>query len=155
MNEYLNKLEDLEKQIKEAIAEIKGHQDKMRELIKGHDYWIIGADLKPSSQIYNTLTEWQIKAARDRYNIYTTKQEAEFASERALVMRQLDELATNSPGDEWYITYFEDAIPEVVPYRQFSLNSPHVFRSKEETQRAIDIIGVDRLKKYYFMIEDD
>lgn len=84
----------------------------------------------------------------DNFNFYKTKEEAEHASERMKIFRQLDKLAD---GGNCYLFFSRGNI--VKYYNEHTKGTPHTFSSEEKAQRAINIIGEDRLLKYYFEVE--
>lgn len=92
-------------------------------------------------------------------NYFRTKKEAEFAVERLKVMEELRVLANGfKPGTTniWYSVCYSANEKKIMVNEYWStiVGSRIYFPSREAAQNAIDTIGADRLKKYYFCIED-
>lgn len=107
--------------------------------------------------------------ANDRYaigNCFQTKKEAEFAVERLKVIAELKRFAQehNEKEIDWrdygqckYYIFCE--YHEHVEYIDIGCvkeckSNDICFTSEEIAQQAIDTIGEERLKKYYFEVED-
>lgn len=91
-------------------------------------------------------------------NCFRTKADAEFELERRKVVHELRVLANGykpKKGKGWfYISYNLDADKPVVEGKYSYTILPMVcFETFVQAQNVIDIIGADRLKKYYFMVE--
>lgn len=99
-------------------------------------------------------------------NFFKTDEEADHMVEKLKVIRELQNFAlehndeeidwVDNEQDKWEISY-EDSNDGVKPayniyYRAQAFNI--YFTSKEIAQEAIKTIGEDRIKKYYFDIED-
>lgn len=93
----------------------------------------------------------------DNFNVFQTKEEAEFQVERIKVMRELDLWAMENVRKiigKYYIYYDSDGNTVSIDKLAYYAVVPHVFKSKEIAQKAIQAIGEDRLKKYYFKVVD-
>lgn len=103
----------------------------------------------------------------DRYeigNCFKTKEEAEFALEKVKVETELRRFAEenneheidwkNKKQEKWFIFYNckEEIINPIYLYDFYICNI--CFTSEEIARQAIKSIGEERLKKYYFRIED-
>lgn len=99
-------------------------------------------------------------------NCFKTKEEAEHMVEKLKVINELKNFALENNGAEidwknlkqmkWTITYQhiskESALND---WRNTQFSSSNIyFTSQEIAQKAIETIGVDRIKKYYFDVED-
>lgn len=97
-------------------------------------------------------------------NCFKTKEEAKFVIEKLKVIAELkrfaqehnDKIDWNSGSWKYYLVYDYH-----YPVKDISIcNTIYVrrngifFTSKEIAQQAIETIGADRLKKYYFEVED-
>ena len=87
-------------------------------------------------------------------NVFMTEKAAEFAVERLRVLAEMKEWA-GEYGDPVSIAYIEgedkvDAIAALYPNR-----GEMVFASYEDADNCIKAIGADRIKKYYFGIDND
>lgn len=94
-------------------------------------------------------------------NIFKTEEEAKFAVEQLKVLAELKEYADdgkkwNNSNTHWNIAYDTNDGRIEVDYYNFVIITPFniYFSSKEQAQKAIDVIGEERLKKYYFCVED-
>ena len=100
------------------------------------------------------------KGCRNFNNCFKTEKEAKFKLEQLKVLHELEQLADdNQPWNTWELHY---TIAYNHTINKFSIetwnaqhNSLFYFKSKESAQAAIDKIGEDRLKKYYFCIPED
>lgn len=93
-------------------------------------------------------------------NAFRTEEEAEFMVERLEVIAELKRYAKGYkfiPGQyNWDINYTTANTDENI-YIAYAISvvEPNIyFATEEDAQAAIDAIGEDRLKKYYFMMED-
>ena len=99
-------------------------------------------------------------------NCFKTKEEAEHMVEKLKVINELKNFALENNEEEidWnnlsqrkYVIIYdpEDQNVDVYCYwRTQYLPFNIYFTSKEITQKAVETIGVDRIKKYYFDVED-
>lgn len=94
------------------------------------------------------------------HNMFKTKEEAEFTVEQRKVLAELKEYADDKEwdGDNWHwcieynanekrmkVDYYWET--KIIPFNIY-------FSSEEQAQKAIDAIGEERLKKYYFCVEE-
>lgn len=91
-------------------------------------------------------------------NCLRTVEEAEFEVERRKVLHELRVLANGfnrNTARKWYALFYRttDNVVKVSDYYSTVVGNGIYFGSKEDAQKAIDTIGVTRLKKYYFGIE--
>ncbi len=97
-------------------------------------------------------------------NCYRTEKEAEFFIEKRKVEADLKRFAEENNDEEidWnkhsvpkYIIQYDCFSKQVVIYETQSIKGVDVyFTSEEITKQAIQEIGEERLKKYYFEVED-
>lgn len=97
-------------------------------------------------------------------NCFKTKEEAEFALEKAKVEAELRRFAEENneyeidweddDQEKWFIFYNCDMKKIDIIYNTVLKTHCIHFSSKEITKQAIDYIGEERLKKYYLGIED-
>ena len=100
-------------------------------------------------------------------NCFKTKEEAEFAVEKLKVTTKLKRFAqehnekidwhdSDCNGINWkYYLAYEYPIKSIIICATERVQGADVyFTSKEIAQQAIKAIGADRLKKYYFEVED-
>lgn len=123
----------------------------------GNAYWLINS----FGSLCQTI-EAHHKIDDDRYkvgNYFAAKEEAEFAAERLKVINELEKFAVKKvvhAGDEPYygIVYDADNKSVRIVYKCLDIDSI-LFLSKADVEAAIDVIGEERLIKYYFRIEED
>jgi hypothetical protein len=95
-------------------------------------------------------------------NVFKTKKEAEFKKEQLKVFHELEQLADNDqPWDNTQLHYaiYYDNKRDIIMFECWFNNqylpNTYYFKSRESVQAAINKIGKDRLKKYYFCIPED
>ena len=97
-------------------------------------------------------------------NCFKSKENAMFARERLKVITELERFAEkhNDSIIDWndgetdkYCIYYESNINTIgIDYNTVCRYNDIYFTSKEIARAAIDSIGENRLKKYYFCVED-
>lgn len=95
-------------------------------------------------------------------NCFKTEKEAEFALEKLKVIAELkrfaqernDKIYWNNGSWKYYIAYDYTANKVIYMSAMTSKRNDIYFTSEEIAQQAIKTIGADRLKKYYFEVED-
>lgn len=100
-------------------------------------------------------------------NCYQTKEEAEFALEKQKVITELKRFAlenneceldwNDNEKSKYFIVYnyFRNEIQiESLCYTKYGINNIY-FSSMKVAKKAIEKIGEDRLKKYYFEVNDN
>lgn len=92
-------------------------------------------------------------------NVFETEEEAEHMVEKIKIINQLQELSNINFSEnkgKYYIYYnfrenrvlcTETNYVKIIPFEV-------CFKTREDCQKAIDTIGEDNLKKYYFDVED-
>ena len=95
-------------------------------------------------------------------NCFKTEEEAYFKREQLKVLRELEELADDDQIDAYknyhYMLIYDFDKSAVKINNIFCagfMYGTHYFKSKESAQLAIDRIGEERLKKYYFCISEE
>lgn len=89
-------------------------------------------------------------------NCFRTEAEAEFAIERLKVLHELNKFAgTKNAGNISYSLIFSTKNKIVDTIKQTDcITSAIWFDTIEDAKTAIKVVGEDRIKKYYFMMED-
>ena len=97
-------------------------------------------------------------------NISLTEEAAEFARERLKVITELKRYAKEFSDEEWaqnncvqkcYIYYNLSTGKLFANYNcEVSYGNQLLFESGEKAQKAIDAIGEERIKKYYFGVKE-
>ena len=150
----MDKLEELETKIKELSEEIERLKaEKENESWKpknGDKYWL------RSHTGYVVQVRWMGDEAEDDIyaigNVFRTKEEAEFRAEQLKVEAELRRFARPFDRDEenWVINYDVDD-NAIIIFRYHTVQCCNIhFPSKEIAQKAIDTVGEERIKKYYF-----
>lgn len=154
----MNKLEELEKKYKELGEEIERLKaEKENEVCKpkkGDKYWTISY----SGGVISSV--WHGDAVDEaRYllgNVFKTQEEAEFRAEQLRVEAELRRFARPFVvGEEnWIINYDVDC-NEIIVFRYYTFQCCNIhFPSEEIAQKAIDTVGEERIKKYYFGVKE-
>ena len=89
-------------------------------------------------------------------NCFKTEKDAEFVVEKRKVVVELERFARKYNGDRGEYYYYLTCENNHVSPMALQIIRLHgvKFTSREIAQKAIDAIGEDRLKKYYFEVED-
>lgn len=92
-------------------------------------------------------------------NCFKTKEEAEFALERQKVIVELERFAKENnkelcPGRYWFLMYSN--LHSSITASQTCEWYPNgvLFSSRDIAERAVEVVGEDRIKKYYFGVKD-
>lgn len=162
--EFEIKIAELEKQAKAEEQK----QSKVWKPKKGEDYWVMF-----DGEIDTDIWEYDGDDGYDnrryiRGNIFKTKEEAEWADQHRIVATELKRFVQeNDPRpiteEDWeneavakyYIIY--DNVADVVRIYTtgYYLVANQVYASNMESlYKAIEAIGEDRLKKYYFGVKE-
>ena len=154
----MSTLEELETKIKELASEIeKLKAEKENEPWKpkdGDKYWLI------SHNGYVVQVRWMGDEAEDDIyaigNVFRTQEEAEFRAEQLKVEAELRRFARpfKNGGKNYMLQYLLNGDKIVITYFEVSQCGNVYFPSKEIARKAIDTVGEDRIKKYYFGVED-
>lgn len=151
----------------EKISKIKENK-KEKNLKPGDHYFYLNHTGKIGEDVYADPNNPFDKDRKIFGNLFETREEAEFAVQRQKVITELRELADDD--NEWglideysgrskhYFIFYNKMTKEIKPDYStiralFSVDL--YFKSKESAEAAIEKIGVDRLKKYYFEIEEE
>lgn len=154
----MDKIEELENKIKELSEEIERLKaEKEKEVWKpkcGDKYWTI------SHNGYVVQVRWMGDEAEDDIyaigNVFKTQEEAEFKAEQLKVEAELRRFARPFDVSERnYSFYFDHRINYIctTDYSYTQEGNIH-FASEEIAQKAIATVGEERIKKYYFGVED-
>lgn len=156
---------DVPEEMAEKIAEdIKAALDeyKMKQIWpqKGDGYYFIWPD---GSIVYDRYDDTRTDKERFEFGyVFKTQEEAEFKLEQLKVLHELEQLADNDQpfdkdgGYSHVCIHYDWKYNKCRPTSNFrySTYSPFHFKSVESCQAAIDKIGEERLKKYYFGAKD-
>ena len=168
----MDKLEELEKQVELYKKNIESQQQSLETLKReleelkakkenepwkpkdGNKYWYI------NTSGWGLTTVWHGDIADEsRYalgNVFKTIEEANFRAEQLKVEAELRRFSRPFDEDErnWAIIFDVDE-KEITIDNERSYQSCNIhFASEEIAQKAIDTVGEDRIKKYYFGVQD-
>lgn len=158
--EYKQKINKLKEEFDDKIAKLQEEESNKRWKPKmGRIYWFIDSD----GSIFFAYWHDAIIDNR-RYelgNVFKTKEEASFTIEQFKVLTQLrryiddDKEWNNNDNWHWCIEY--NTIGKCIRINNYHylMSTPFnlYFSSEEQAQKAINAIGEDKLKKYYFCEE--
>lgn len=159
LNELMEKYGEYE--VKEGFMDLleKPKPKSVWDLEEGDTYYYIDVygDIS-DGRIGNDSSEDEIFAIG---NVFLTEEDAEFAVERLKVIAELKKYAKEFSDGEWkdnktqkyYIVYrySGDYIRSILTYT--SKDNVLYFESPEKAQEAIDAVGEERIKKYYFGVK--
>lgn len=162
---YANKLIASNITVENALADdweivVEKNKIKVWEPSLGDLYYYINSNGDIKFSYYNTRSIDK----RCIGNFFKTDEEADHTMEKLKVIRELQDFALehnneeidwyDKEQDKWEISYKDSNVEPICNnyYRAQAFNI--YFASKEIAQEAIKTIGEDRIKKYYFDIED-
>ena len=161
LQDYISKYGNIEVEEKQLNELLNIKESKVWKPNRGDEYYYIYADGDIKKLIY-------CGAHYDNDclllgNVYQTKEEAEFAVEKRKIEIELqryadehnDEIDWNN-CNQWKFYIFYDCFNKKIYidcYLTYKSNDVY-FTSKEIAEQAIEAIGEERLKKYYFRMED-
>lgn len=157
-----NLSEEEREQLMKLIKKSNGFKSKMWKPKRGELFFYI------SGRGYIFSSKWINSYICNEYysigNCFKTKEEAEFALEKVRVETELRRFAeenneyeidwTDKKQEKWFISYNckEEIINPICAY-DFCICNIY-FTSEEIAKQAVGYVGEERLKKYYFGIED-
>lgn len=154
-------LADMQCKIKDSEKQEEKKSSRKCSLKRGEQYYYM--DSRGVILYDNFIPSNEVDCGRYLIgNCFKTEEEAKFTVEQLKVLAELREYADNAPiwdckSYHWIIwyDYKADKLCTDEWWRQSKLVSFNLyFSSEEQAQKAIDAIGEDRLKKYYFCVED-
>ena len=157
MEEIKINMENLSQEEREQLLKLveKGQKPVEREWPQeGDDYFFsysngIGSYVWDNDMVDNY--NWQIG------NCFHTEEEAEWYREHLKVCAELRRMADGKvKNGGLYVPAYDSLNNHVfVSYMRAGYSeTPYIFASDESAQKAIDTIGEERLKKYWFRVED-
>ena len=110
--------------------------------------------------------KWDNDCIDDAYlsigNVFRTRKDAEFMVERLKVLAELRRLAKGFVPDwddkqqsKWTLTYDNGDGIDIDYFWSTNIGAPVYFQSREDAQAAIETVGAERLKRYYFMVGEN
>ena len=160
LNELMEKYGEYE--VKEGFMDLleKPKPKSVWDLEEGDTYYYIDVygDIS-DGRIGNDSSEDEIFAIG---NVFLTEEYAEFARERLKVIAELKKYAKEFSDEEWsndfyvkhYIAY-EYSRKEIVFLSTVTTSRGNIyFCEKEKAKEAVDAVGEERIKKYYFGVKE-
>ena len=94
--------------------------------------------------------------AQDIGNIFRTKQQAEFAVEKLKVEAELRKFSRpfKNGQSNCNIILSDNENVSTAYWKEIQIQGSIYFESAEKAQQAIEAVGIDRIKKYIFEVED-
>ena len=159
MEEIKLNMENLSAKEREQLMNLVEKANKKDPNIpkEGSTYYCINADGMVAKLKWRSLKtdNWLY----DMGNCFRTEQDAKFAVEQHKVVVELERFARRYNGNPFPYYYYLTCDYNDSGYyvSTTGLNTMRLhgvsFTSKEMAQKAIEVIGEDRLKKYYFGVE--
>jgi len=151
----MNLQEEL-KALKERIAELEELAKDEQEFPQdGDGYWYIDDEGYILKEKWDGLDFEEYRLAMG--NIFKTKDQAEFAAEKLKVEAELRKFSTSFVlyNENWFLV-LADTQQDVMPlYENREVTQGAIyFESKEKAEEAVKSVGVDRIKKYLFGVEE-
>ena len=150
----MNLQEEL-KSLKERIAELEEQAKEEREFPQDGDaYWYIN----PLGFAFHD--EWSgLISERHKIeigNVFKTKEQADFAVEKLKVESELRKFSkpfkNGQPNCNIILSDNENV--STAYWKEIQTQGSIYFESEEKAQQAIESVGIDRIKKYLFGVED-
>ena len=150
----MNLQEEL-KALKERIAELENQAKEEQEFPQdGDGYWYIDDYGYILNEKWDGLDFEEFRLAVG--NVFKTKDQAEFAVEKLKVEAELLKFSKspNMSAVKWFIVCADSEEVYTLYTTQEISQGTIYFESKKVAQQAIETVGIDRIKKYIFGVED-
>ena len=148
-------LQDEIKVLKERIAELEEQIKEEREFPQnGYEYWYIDDYGYILNEKWDGLDFEEFRLAMG--NIFKTKEQAVFALEKLKVEAELRKFSKspNMSAVKWFIVCADSEEVYTLYTTQEISQGTIYFESKKVAQQAIETVGIDRIKKYIFGVEN-
>ena len=153
----IENLSDTEREMLMKLID-KANTPKMWIPQKNELYWYLSitGDIVSKEHNQSLSDDWNITTG----NYYQTRREAKFALERIKVIHEMKMLSNGfkplKPREQGYVLVYNRHLNQVeiidICIDTYVYNDIH-FETKKIAQQAIDTIGQERLKKYFFCIK--
>ena len=142
--------------LKQRIAELEEQVEQEKEFPQVEDdYWYVDGDAEVMLAVWYGDDYDKGRVSID--NVFKTKEEAEFVAEKLKVEAELRKFSRPLKNGEfnYYIFFYIDGDDIEVGYnRVCHSQGTTYFESEEKAKQAIQSVGVERIKKYIFGVED-
>lgn len=157
MEEIKINMENLSQEEREQLLKLveKGQSDAKGEWPQeGDDYYFLTSDdcIEEESWYGDEFDCFRY----DVGNMFRTEEEAEWYREHLKVCAELRRMADGNVGDgHWHEIVYNAQFDVITTCEHINYGfAPYNFATKDSAQKAIDTIGEERLKKYWFRVED-
>lgn len=155
--------EFLAAKVRQTEEEKKAKKSKVWKPEVGSSYYIVASNGEVVKFLRTTYNEYDFLGNISIGNCFRTEEEAEFAAERLKVISEIEQFAKennppefkqNSFNEKW-ILIIRLGSDKIYPTLFYSICPMISFATEEIASAAINQIGIDRLKKYYFGISTE
>ena len=156
----IERIEEFKKELNEEVKQMikeanQGQVKSVWDLKKGDGkrYYRPFLDGDVTQGIFNTEYDENVRAGG---NAFLTKEEAEFEAERRkieAIMRKYSRPFAEGKTN-YFLVYNHESKTINTDYYWIMENGLPYFESRKVAQKMIDEIGEDRLKKYWFRVEE-
>ena len=161
----MNNVQDLQREVDELKSKLETAQKKLADCKR--DPWKEVAPQNRDKFYYLDLlgeVDWAPWNGRDSHqkmlkvgNAYKTKEDAEFEAERLNIKAGLKLFSRKFiPNEENWFVYF-DHRNGCIAYSSTGVCQYVLilFKSEEQARKAVEFVGEERIKKYYFGVDID
>lgn len=142
--------------LKQRIAELESQVEQEKEFPQvGDDYWYVDDDAEVMLAVWYGDDYDKGRLSID--NVFKTKSQVEFAVEKLKVEAELRKFSrpfeVGKSNTEFYY-WHESRRIMFNRFKTCQTQGSIYFESEEKAQQAIESVGIDRIKKYIFGVED-
>ena len=144
-------------QLLNLIKKANVPKSKTWKPMAGEEYWYINScglicnTIRHDSEVLSCISyEYELRLSIG--NCFRTRDEAEFAVERLKVVHELRQFASDKNYGQFILCCRNDNSIEVLSC--ISYTGELHFSTLNDAHAAIQAVGEDRIKKYYFNMED-
>ena len=151
--EKIKELEETIKKAKEEIDQLKNRTEANYVPYEDETFYMIDCDGEVilESWFYGDYCTGLLAIG----NVFETKEQAEFAVEKLKVETELRRFACPFDEDEFNfsIVWDVDERKIIADAERHYMSTNIYFKAESIAQQAIDTVGEDRIKKYYFGVD--
>ena len=158
-------MENLSEEEREQLMKLiqKSNKTKRKIWEPEYDEWYFSISGCGEVESFNWLNDSTDDSSYGIGNCFKTREDAEFALEKLKVEAELRRFAEENNEHEidwkdknqvkWYINYIYNY--GLVFLKSFAVKSNDIYFSSEKiAKQAVEYVGEERLKKYYFEVDD-
>ena len=142
--------------LKQRIAELEEQAKKENEFLQvEEDYWYVGDDAEVMVAVW--YGDDYDKGRLSIGNIFKTKDQVKFASEKLKVEAELRKFSRPfEPMTDNFFMVYDKYLGSLENNCSLKTDIQGVifFDSREEIRKAAETVGIERIKKYIFGVED-